>query len=1066
MSLTDCRKLKWPLFFVCSVAVFSFFANPQLAQTGVQSRTGYVNDFAAVLDEPTRSELTTILENLRQKTGIDFAVVTVESTSGQDIFDFSQKLAREWNVGARSSARKSLLMVLSVSDRSSFTQFSRSVQSELPDGVLGDVAQRMRAHIDAGRFSDGLNIGVRHFVGSIAEKLALNVDEFSNTSAQVTETNSVTPAESAAEVVKTTPPPVSEAIPDSSPVSTPVTITSSSTTTISGPTRSRRATAAAEDGDESEAVELTLTLPVEARVAKLKKFLQQHPESKSRARATELLVSAHAAVGDERLKRGDSAGGVEHLMLAITEAPLNSSERLFTGVISQIPLNLFVRGERAAAATAAQNIEAKFGNDPKRLLAVASFYLTTEQGAEAARVAARAVSLAPDLGEAHQALGLAMHISLRLDDAIASYKRALELNPNSKGAQRSLADLHRAFGRSEEALALYRRHLAADANDKAARAGVVLALLDLGRAAEARAELDAALKADPANLVLLAGAAYWFAAHNDYQMALELGSKAIAIEPRYTWSQVAVARALVAQRNPLAAERAIRFAKQYGTFPTLDYELASTLAASGLYDEAAEVLVQTFSLKDGQIQTLLGGKTTAQASNFIELLAPERQASIFQSAAPDTEHNANLLRDLLRFVTVLNQPSVNEERAIAAARQFASADDAWRVYRQLYAAGRLMQKGIGYAAAYELSEAARSSADAGLTVPALTIAVQADEYREIRARAIAAGGTPDIQEAPRNVLSNILRGRIEDISGWSLFNQDKPAEAAEHLKRAANILPPGTPAWRTTLWHLGATLERLDQKDDALVQYIRSYNAGEPDPVRRTVIERLYRQVKGSLEGLDEQIRNIAAAPTPTEAVAAEATPSPESSPVDSGVTATPTPVAVASPQPTSPTEAAPQPTPEATPEVSPTPETDVTPTTAPEAPAKEPGPTPEATPTPSATPSRRSSFDPRPDTEAPAAQPTTKPAFRVVTITGQVLDSNNNPVANVVVVLISPQGSVLASTTNEEGNYSFKVAPSTYSYRLIPSKDGFTFDPMDKVLAGATEDHSGLNFVAAAKSP
>lgn len=797
--------------------------------------------------------------------------------------------------------------------------------------------------------------------------------------------------------------------------------------------------------DESEAVELTLTLPVEERVVKLKEFLRQHPESRSRGRAIELLVSAYAATGDERLKRGDSAAGVERLMLAIAEAPLSSSERLYSGVIAQIPLNLFVRGEREAAATAAKQIEEKFGGDAKRLLAVANFYLTTEQGTEAARVATRAVNLAPDLGEAHQTLGLAMHISLRLEEAMASYKRAVELNPNLKSAQRSLADLHRALGRSEAALVLYRQQLAADAKDKAARAGVILSLLDLGKTGEAKSELDAALQADPANLPLLAGGAYWFAAHNDNQKALELGRRALAIEPRYTWSQVAVARALVAQRNPMAAERAVRFAKQYGTFPTLDYELATTLVATGLFDEAAEVLMQSFSLKDGQIQTSLGGKTAAVAPNFIELLAPERRASIFQSVPADTEQNAKLLKDLLSFATVLNQTNVSEQQAVALAKQFASGQDAWRVHRQLYAASKLMQKGIGYATAYELAEAARGSADAGLTVPALTLVIQAEEYRDIRARAITSGGTPEIADAPLNVLANILRGRIEDISGWALFNQDKPAEAVEHLRRAANILPTGTPAWRTALWHLGATLERLDQKDEALVQYIKSYNAGDPDPIRRTVIERLYRQVKGSLEGLDDQIRGIAAGPAP-----ANSGTRPSQLPVQAGV-----PTAVSTPSPEV-TEPSPQPTPAATPE------------STPEQPVAEPAATAESTPAPtsSATPRQRSSFDPRPDVQTPAKQPAAKPSPSVVNITGQVMDVNSTPVANVVVVLITPQGTVLASTTNEQGMYSFKVAASPQSYRLVPSKDGFVFDPVDKVLTNASEDSKGLNFVALAKSP
>ena len=1051
MSLIQRLKLKWPLFVSGIVVLFSTFAIRQFAQTTTQSRTGYVNDFAAVLDEPTRNELTTMLENLKQKTGIELAVVTVDSTGGQSIDDYSLKLAREWNFGALSSSRKSLLMVVSVSDRSAFIRYSRSAQSQLPDGVLGDVTQRMRSHLEASRFRDGVNVGVRHFVGSMAEKLSLPIEDFTAATAPTDEPN-LTATPSAEPVVERTetarvPEPTPEPTPAAAAPS-PVTITSSASTTVTAPTRSRRVTSAAsttDDDDESEEVELTLTLPVEERVVKLKEFLRQHPDSKSRGRAIELLVSAYAAAGDERLKRGDSAAGLERFMLAISEAPVTSSERLYNGVIAQIPLNLFVRGERDAAVTAAKQIEEKFGGDAKRLLAVANFHLTTEQGTEAARVARRAISLEPDLGEAHQTLALAMHISLRLEEAMASYQRAVELNPNLKSAQRSLADLHRALGRPEAALALYRQQLTADSKDKAARAGVILSMLDLGKTDEAKTELDAALKADPANLPLLAGAAYWFAAHNDNQKALELGSRALAIEPRYTWSQVAVARALVAQRNPMAAERAVRFAKQYGIFPTLDYELATTLVAMGLFDEAADVLMQSFSLKDGQIQTRLGGKATAVGPNFIELLAPERRASIFQSVPADTEQNARLLKDLLSFTTVLNQPNVSERQATALAKQFASGEDAWRVHRQLYAASKLMQKGIGYETAYELAEAARSSADAGLTVPALTLVVQADEYRDMRARAIASGGTPQITDAPSNVLANILRGRIEDISGWALFNQDKPAEAVEHLRRAANILPAGTPAWRTTLWHLGATLERLDQKDEALVQYIKSYNAGDPDPVRRSVIERLYRQMKGSLDGLDQEIRGIAAGSQPV----ANPVTQPSPSPVESGVAS-----AVSTPSPEV-TEPAVQPTPAATPE------------STPEQPA-EASATPESTPapTPSATPRQRSSFDPRPDGETPAPRPAAKRSPSVVTMTGQVMDVNSTPVANVVVVLITPQGTVLASTTNEQGFYSFKVAASTQSYRLVPSKDGFVFDPVDKVLANASEDSNGLNFVARAKTP
>ena len=84
------------------------------------------------------------------------------------------------------------------------------------------------------------------------------------------------------------------------------------------------------------------------------------------------------------------------------------------------------------------------------------------------------------------------------------------------------------------------------------------------------------------------------------------------------------------------------------------------------------------------------------------------------------------------------------------------------------------------------------------------------------------------------------------------------------------------------------------------------------------------------------------------------------------------------------------------------------------------------------------------------------------VKIAGRVKDANNNGIPNVVVVLISPRGTVMASTTDEEGNYSFIVSPSRLSYRIIPSKDGYGFAPLDKVLTGVTDDQKELDFIGA----
>ena len=244
------------------------------------------------------------------------------------------------------------------------------------------------------------------------------------------------------------------------------------------------------------------------------------------------------------------------------------------------------------------------------------------------------------------------------------------------------------------------------------------------------------------------------------------------------------------------------------------------------------------------------------------------------------------------------------------------------------------------------------------------------------------------------------------------------------------------------------------------------------------MIERLYLKTNGSLDGLDDRIgakalaTNLAPAASTSIVVpqVPEATPSPE---IEKPVTTTPTPVPspiAATPNestPVTPVETAPAatPTPEATPEAAPaasaTPEATPAATPTPEAsPAADPSPTP-APAVPVASP--EASPQATPDSPAPKAMETRTRFAARLRVTGKIKDASGEGIANVVVVLISPRGSVLTSTTDVEGNYSFIVSPSPLSYRLIPSKDGFTFAPIDKLLTGFSEDKKEVDFVGTA---
>ncbi len=615
------------------------------------------------------------------------------------------------------------------------------------------------------------------------------------------------------------------------------------------------ADAAGEEALKAELDGIVSLAPVE-RVARLQAFLKKRPSQTLRVRAQEQLTSARAALGDEKLRTGDRRAGVELFRLAVTEAPAGMSDKLFVEVLSQLPANLYLLNERDAAFDLIRRLEQKVSGNPARLLSLATFYLGVEQADDAARVAEAAIKLKPDVAVAHLALATARRMALRLDEAAAEYARALELDPASKSARLSLADLRRATGKPDAALALYREQLPADVKDGTARSGVVLSLFDAGRREEAEKELQLALEERPDNLPLLVGAAYWYAAHEGGARGVELAERAVALEPRlrWVWARITLSRALLTQRRPLDAERALRPARQLGQFPTLDYELASVLAAAGLYEEAAEELSRSFNLRGGELEAQLAGRVRAHAATFTELLAPERRAGLFQFAPADTDENARQLKALLAFTLATRAGStstIDEKEALAAANDFAAGADEMRAFRQLYAASRLTQRGINWQAVVDLTEGAKGGVEAALNAPSASVAALADELREVRARAIAQGATTTAPNVPRDLLSKILRGRIEDLGGYALYNQGNVAEAVVRLRRAVSVTPENSPWARTALWHLGTALDAGGNQKDALAAYVKGYKLA-PDPSRRLVVEALYVKINKSPDGLDK----------------------------------------------------------------------------------------------------------------------------------------------------------------------------------------------------------------------
>ncbi|MFN0277435.1 MAG: hypothetical protein ACKVRN_02420 [Pyrinomonadaceae bacterium] len=611
-------------------------------------------------------------------------------------------------------------------------------------------------------------------------------------------------------------------------------------------------------------------------IAALRKFVEAFPKSTRKAKAFESIAETEAALGNEKLAGGDALAAAELFIAAAEDAPKPLPEKLFSETLSKFPTNLYFRGFRDEALQITKIFEDKADTNVGQLLNIAAFYISVENGSEARRVAENTIRIDPNSSAAYQTLGLANRLDFRLEESAAAYTKALELEPDSLPARRGLAEMKRSLGLPNEAATLYSEILATEEASLPARTGLILALFDAEKRTEAEAEMTKSLKANPGNVILLAGAAYWYAAHNEGAQAVAMAQKAIETDPRFIWSHLALARGLLSQNKPLDAEKALLAAQRYGNFPTLEYEIASARLAAGLYREAVEELSKSFSVNDGVIRANVGGRVPLESKDFTELVGFERRASIFAPTAADNPDNAAKLKALLEFKQELSSPELKVESLTTTSDNFIQGDDKMKIHRQIFVASELLDKKIAFPKVVEITKAATSNVDAGLDIPEPATTVMASELYESRAIAAARGQYVNVPQVPRSTLLSVLRGRIEEISGWAYYHMDDAAQASVHLKRAVGVLPVDSAWWRSSTWRLGTALVVGGKDAEALEAYIKSYKSTGADAVRYKAIEAVYRRVNGNTLGLEEKIGRDPSQSVDSETVAQKTEPTPE----------------------------------------------------------------------------------------------------------------------------------------------------------------------------------------------
>src|SRR3954468_22467733 len=163
------RALIFAVLLLMLGVVLTAGSHARAQESRLSKRAGHINDFAEVLDAATRERLEAVLEKLKEKTRFDFVVATIKTAGTEDLYDYSLNAANDWRVGAPAGADRSLLIVIAADNGKFFSQVTRGARIYLPEGLVGEMGQRIREKIKDGGYNEALMTGLRVFVDRLGE---------------------------------------------------------------------------------------------------------------------------------------------------------------------------------------------------------------------------------------------------------------------------------------------------------------------------------------------------------------------------------------------------------------------------------------------------------------------------------------------------------------------------------------------------------------------------------------------------------------------------------------------------------------------------------------------------------------------------------------------------------------------------------------------------------------------------------------------------------------------------------------------------------------------------------
>lgn len=161
--------------FAALAAVLALVLPSRAQDVALPQPVGYVNDFAHAIDAAYRDSIQAVIDDVRQKSGGEIVVVTLDNTGGRDAAQVALEIGRQWKVGQKGgptdpNRNTGAIVLVSMQDHHWRIETGTGTMTFIPAGEAGRIGRGLMVpELQAGHVGRGIYLAVSALAQAYAQ---------------------------------------------------------------------------------------------------------------------------------------------------------------------------------------------------------------------------------------------------------------------------------------------------------------------------------------------------------------------------------------------------------------------------------------------------------------------------------------------------------------------------------------------------------------------------------------------------------------------------------------------------------------------------------------------------------------------------------------------------------------------------------------------------------------------------------------------------------------------------------------------------------------------------------